>query len=255
MASNKIVRFLRHGQAAHNVNAEAMRAAGCSYDEFLSAMAADDVFDAALTPLGREQAAVAGRSPACLRAARTVELVVASPLSRAIDTADLCFPAPTLAAAEDALWGARRAVPRLVKEEAREISGLLLNGKRRTRTELAALYPHWEMGALVEDEDAHWVAVGGSAQLEEDASTARRAHKLLAWVWDRPERDVVVVAHGGLFHLLANGANSNTTDTDTDPSPAVEACEGVKQRFANCELRSCRLEAMEGRFRLSLLSN
>jgi broad specificity phosphatase PhoE len=247
---HKIVRFMRHGQAAHNVTAEPLRAAGCTYDAFLEAMAKDDAFDAPLTPLGISQAAEAAGSAECAAAMASVQLVVASPLSRAIDTADLCFP-------QDSLEMASRAVPRLVKEEAREIAGLLLNGKRRKRSELAALYPHWDCAVgLADEEDAHWEAVGGSQALEEEASCRRRGRELLAWVWARPETDVVVVAHGGLFHLLANGH-----------SPTVEASEGVQARFTNCELRSCRLEAIAtgeggdgadkdaaaGAFRLTLL--
>ena len=52
----KTLHFLRHGQAVHNPRAEATRAAGCSFDDFLRLMKEDDAFDADLTALGREQA-------------------------------------------------------------------------------------------------------------------------------------------------------------------------------------------------------
>jgi broad specificity phosphatase PhoE len=52
----KTIHFLRHGQAMHNINAEPMRAAGCSWDEFIEAMRRDDALDSPLTELGIEQA-------------------------------------------------------------------------------------------------------------------------------------------------------------------------------------------------------
>ena len=88
--------LLRHGQAMHNPRAEAAKDAGCSHEEFMSLMQEDDCFDAPLTELGREQAAAARYSAAAQAAAQHIDLVVASPLSRAIGTADLVFPAASL---------------------------------------------------------------------------------------------------------------------------------------------------------------
>jgi hypothetical protein len=48
--------ILRHGQATHNPRAEAARAEGCSFDEFLRLMELDDSLDSELTELGRQQA-------------------------------------------------------------------------------------------------------------------------------------------------------------------------------------------------------
>ena len=84
--------LLRHGQALHNPRAEARRAAGCSFDEFLHTMKEDDALDADLTPLGRQQAAAACNSVDGGAASLGIELIVASSLSRAIETAALAFP-------------------------------------------------------------------------------------------------------------------------------------------------------------------
>ena len=65
---------------------------------FLEAMRQDDAFDAPLTQLGVEQARAASSEAAAV-AAQT-ELVVASPLSRALDTADLVFPPDSTPAAK-----------------------------------------------------------------------------------------------------------------------------------------------------------
>lgn len=39
----------------HNINAEHMREAGCSYEDFIQAMKDDDQFDSPLTELGKQQ--------------------------------------------------------------------------------------------------------------------------------------------------------------------------------------------------------
>merc|ERR1740117_2533741 len=85
--------FVRHGQAMHNIRAEALRHSGCTYQEFLDQMATDDAFDADLTSLGRKQAAELGSSLKSLGTLQGVQLVVSSPLSRAVDTADAVMPA------------------------------------------------------------------------------------------------------------------------------------------------------------------
>jgi broad specificity phosphatase PhoE len=150
----------------------------------------------------------------------TVDLVVASPLSRAIDTADLAFPPHHTPNAQ----GNRECT-----ETVREIMGLLLNGKRRPKSELALLYPHWGFSAVAHEEDVLWAAWGDAA-LEDAAATQERAHACLAWLWQREERDIALVGHGGIFALLTNGHG------------LVECGAGVGARFANCELRTCLLE-------------
>ena len=84
----KDLMILRHGQATHNPRAEAAKAAGCSFDTFFDLMRQDDSLDSPLTDLGRQQAAaVCAQHHASLL--QPAELVVSSPLSRALETADL----------------------------------------------------------------------------------------------------------------------------------------------------------------------
>ncbi|CAK0834827.1 unnamed protein product [Prorocentrum cordatum] len=59
---------------------------------FVDQMAADDAFDAPLTEAGVRQAAEAGARAQELGLLLGVELAVASPLSRALDTADALLP-------------------------------------------------------------------------------------------------------------------------------------------------------------------
>ena len=250
--SNKTVFFLRHGQAAHNVNAEPLRAAGCTFTEFLNQMKADDVFDAPLTEAGREQARCAGEDTVMVAKARGVDLICASPLSRAIDTANAVFKSAPM------------STPRFVLEDLREISGWMVNAKRRRSSELAKLHTGWDVTSNVLTEevraservkvDAHavWPVFYTSyahglffyasyahglfrssqddffdpAKLESDDSVRRRANAALKWIWEREESAIAVVAHGGLFHKLIH---------DNEKVRAHKA----PLRFQNCQLEEC----------------
>mmetsp|Transcript_22510 Transcript_22510/g.45931 ORF Transcript_22510/g.45931 Transcript_22510/m.45931 type:complete len:268 (+) Transcript_22510:244-1047(+) len=211
----KTLHFLRHGQAEHNPRAEAARAAGCSFDDFLRLMMEDDAFDAALTDLGRQQ----GREAAARlgNSMDGVELVVCSPLSRALDTATLVLPGPTARG------------PFLAHDDLRERSGWMLNAKRRTRAELDARPPPAvdTRTALWSEADELWQP----DELEPTAACAERGYQLLRWISEeRTEAEVAVVGHGGLFAYLLN------------EHPKVHALDTrASARFENCELRTLRL--------------
>ena len=136
----KRILLLRHGQAVHNPRAEAARENGCSFDEFLRLMSEDDAFDSPLTELGEKQAITAGQKEHIRHALRDVEMVVSSPFSRALKTADLVHPPEQHAS---------KVQPRRVCiEDFREINGKLLNAQRRSRSELEQHYPHWDFGNI-----------------------------------------------------------------------------------------------------------
>ncbi|CAK0834830.1 unnamed protein product [Prorocentrum cordatum] len=146
---------------------------------FVDQMAADDAFDAPLTEAGVRQAAEAGARAQELGLLLGVELAVASPLSRALDTADALLP-PS---------GPDRGGPRrAVLEELREINGLLLNAKRRPRAELEAAYPHWDFSAISPQDDL-W-----TEELESRESCAARGRQALGWIWEADESEVPAAA-------------------------------------------------------------
>ena len=215
---SKRIHFVRHGQALHNVNAERMRAEGCSYEEFIAQMQADDAFDADLTSKGRADADACSAS--CRDVQKTIELVVASPLSRALETADRVFP-------DSSLPNARGN--RVCLETIREINGLLLNGKRREKQELVRKFPCWNFDAIATEEDGTWKPDA----LEDEQSVLDRAHDTLAWIWNRPERSIALVGHGGIFGLMLND------------HPAIKVSPSTMRRFANCEVRSATMTREE----------
>ena len=212
------ISFVRHGQAQHNVRAEAKRDAGCPFDEFIQTMKEDDAFDADLTEIGREQA-ISARAP-------DVQLVVASPLSRAVETASLMYPGREI----------------VCVEELREWCGQLVNSKRRTASQLKERFPVVDVSQLNED-DERWDA----EVLEEEASVARRGMAALQWLAKRPEDSIAVVAHGGLlavtFDPEGHGGHS-----------CVEAPNACTKRFSNCEVRTVTLVTEDGGARFSVRS-
>lgn len=206
-----VVHFLRHGQATHNVRAEPLRAAGCSFDAFLEQMRIDDEVDSELTQRGREHAAEVAATPLAAAVRDSQCWVVSSPHVRAIDTADVVL-------------GKGSGGVRVLREEWREISGYLDNARRRSRPEIAARYSdgRWDI-SQIPSEDELW-----TSELEEKLPCATRAHAGLLWLWENVEGDsAAVAAHGGIFSCMTAGLH-----------PLITAAPEMGARFHNCQLRS-----------------
>lgn len=230
-ASGKTLYIVRHGQAVHNPRAEAAKEKGCSMDEFFRLMREDDALDADLTELGKDQArkchqdhfvvaGVTGPNPL------GIDLVVASCLSRTMDTADLVFPHVP-------------GIPRISIDKFREVNGNLLNGKRRTKSELEERHSNWNFDSLTTQEDNSW-----TPEMEKYEDAAERGYQglveLLTGETSTTGGDtILLVCHGGILryamnlHPLVHLADERTTNDATTKS--------VESRFDNCELRKYRL--------------
>ena len=209
----------------HNPRAEAAKQAGCSFEEFLQKMKEDDCFDAHLTPIGVQQAKQLNASPTAQAAFKSIDIVIASPLSRAITTADLAFPRSHL----------RDDVRRVVFEDLREVNGLLLNGKRRERGELEKLFPEWDFSDLRSNADVLW-----TTELESHESVRERSIRALSDIMQRPEETVLISAHGGIFGNILNNS---------------QICvKGDNSRLSNCELRKYSMSLKEGTIQLEHLA-
>jgi hypothetical protein len=179
----------------HNPRAETARIAGCDFGTFLRLMHEDDAFDSPLTDLGIQQARdahVAQRKKSSQQeesrnsaALSRVELLVVSPLSRAIDTG-LMILCPQRGSDSDQSNNTDdliRPDAKIVRvlfshhlppspgsfivnvsvlaiqvcwEGWREVNGWLLNAKRRCTSELQQLYPAVDFSHVVEEEDVTW---------------------------------------------------------------------------------------------------
>lgn len=215
--------ILRHGQALHNPRAEAARSAGCSKAEFLEWMRRDDALDAPLTALGIEQA----RSVQLLPLVVVPDVVIASPLSRALQTADVaCSPASISSSTR-----------RIAYEGFREINGWLLNAKRRSKTELQSLFPAWDFDDLQTEHDVLWEPT----VLEDERACGERGHQGLLWI-ARTFQDassVLLVAHGG---ILSYTMQLQPHVMVRDERSEEQQERAVTARFSNCELRRYRLQ-------------
>ena len=217
MRQSKHLWIVRHGQALHNPRAEAAKEAGCSFDEFLELMRQDDALDADLTELGRNQA----RDVAQTLKIDGLELIVSSPLSRAIETADIVVPA-------------NQAVRRVAIESFREINGWLVNAKRRSKTELGEKFPLWDFGELSTEQDALW-----TEELESQQDCSERGYRGLCWIMNRPEHRILLACHGGILrYTMDDHPMVRMVDGRTNPAER-----SVKARFSNCEVRRYRIES------------
>lgn len=137
----KDVWILRHGQALHNPRAEKARAEGCSHETFMELMRQDDSLDSALTDLGRQEAASVCKI--FENQQQPPDVVVSSPLSRALETADLALSAEI-------------QPNRVAYEGFREINGWLKNAQRRTMSDLRQRFPDWSFDESMTEKDELW---------------------------------------------------------------------------------------------------
>lgn len=176
VAGETTVLFVRHAQGWHNKD-----------EAELPNWDADGVGltpkyrDARLTPEGLRQAAALRRRLNETQAAPP-DVVVVSPLHRAIQTASLAFAAHP-----------RRFV---ATELARERIAYHTCDWRSPRAALAAEYAHVDFGLVEHDDDVMW-AEAKEVEPTAMASTRcqERALALLCWLRRRPERRIGVVSH------------------------------------------------------------
>lgn len=219
------------------MRAEEKRKAGCSYQEFLDWMEKDDCLDADLTQLGEHQAQQ--HQPILTKSNHPIQLVVSSPLSRALKTADLAFP-PHHHDSTSLANGSSNNVSRICKEDFREVNGWLQNAKRRSVTDLRQQFAHWDFGALEEDHDERW-----TPDLECTKACGERGYQGLCWIKDRPEQSILLVSHGGLLrHTLTEHPYVQLRD-GRNQSHHHEKRE-VSDRFTNGELRKFHLSWNDG---------
>jgi len=263
-STSKILYVVRHGQAMHNPRAEAAKDKGCSMEEFFRLMREDDALDADLTDLGRRQAKQCHQDHFTVEGESSynplgIDLVVASCLSRTIDTADLVFP--PYSSTSTKIGEDDEVIPlsprRISIDKFREVNGNLLNGKRRTKSELVARNPGWNFDSLTTEDDESW-----TSELEEFKDTAERGYSGLVELLTgeahldsefrnecatKPETNnnndvntILLVCHGGILRYVMN-IHPLVQISDERTASHGEANKSVDARFDNCEVRKYRL--------------
>ena len=218
-------------------------------EEFIRLMREDDALDADLTDLGMEQARkchrdhfVAEETTSCNPLG--IDLVVASSLSRTIDTADLVFPSFSASFTDGIETLPSR---RICIDKFREVNGNLLNAKRRTKSELVARNPNWSFDSLKTEEDDSW-----TPEMERFEDAAERGYLGLVELLngeaypdsasnENEINTILLVCHGGILRYLMNIHPLVHLADERSKSDGESVAKSVESRFDNCELRKYRL--------------
>lgn len=190
------VMFLRHGIATHNLRDPLTGQTPNLHDP--------NLWDPSLVDDGMKQALDA--KSRLMHVLNRVELVVASPLTRCLQTAHLVFfpgcssyekPAPTM----------------MCLEHVREAYGMHYPDKRR---DTSLLQDHWPMFDFSDPtmsspgEDPLWSPTHRECMND----VVRRVDELWNWVVQRPESTIFVVSHGvfieSLLHAYSNVLQDGT---------------------------------------------
>ena len=185
---------IRHGESTFNA---AHRATGRDPGHL----------DARLTERGQAQARAAREHLAAI----PFELVVTSPLTRAIQTSAILF-------------GAHPAAPRVLVEVLHRECQESSCDVGRAASEIAREFPHLDVGHLPE---VWWHAEDGAEArgwpVEPRHLFDRRVLEFREWLRRRPERTIAVVGHGTFFFHLTGTWLDNCETIELDLAAAAAA--------------------------------
>ncbi|KAI4299201.1 hypothetical protein L6164_032682 [Bauhinia variegata] len=225
----KTIHLVRHAQGIHNVDGDK------NYKAYLK----PEYFDAYLTPLGWQQVDNLRKHVHDSGLIKKIDLVIASPLLRTLQTAVGVFGGEGYTDRMDILplmvanagnsyrpaISSLNSPPIIAVELCREHLGVHPCDKRRSVSEYQFLFPAVDFSLIDSDEDVMWKANVRETKEE----LAARGLKFLNWLWTRKEKEIAIVTHSGfLFHTLSAFGN------DCHPTMKKE----ISKHFANCELRS-----------------
>jgi broad specificity phosphatase PhoE len=197
----KIIHFQRHGQGYHNLLGEILRDAGVkpnidSRDAKINPWIRPEIVDSPLTELGKEQCHDRRPEAALLNP----QLVVVSPLLRAIQTAKITFGTHD-----------RSEIPWIAHEGCREELGVLVCNQRRPLSQIQADYPQLQFHGDISEEDTLW----DPHQRESGRSKSDRIYQFLVdFVFQRPEQELAVVGHSAWLFHMCNAVVDCGEDTD-----------------------------------------
>jgi broad specificity phosphatase PhoE len=198
MPSGRHVLLVRHGEGTHNVK---WRPGGASW------RARCKEIDPRLTPRGTEQALALVGHPLL----SSVDLLVVSPLSRAVQTASLAFgkqlgmvegcAASNSTESSEHAVGTTRAAPgacRVVLTALHSERWSAPCDEGRSKSELVTDYPFLKAWGGFEDlPDVWWPTKASDAEW-----TERRLPAFLRWLDEQPEARIAVVGHGAFFAAM-----------------------------------------------------
>lgn len=182
------------------------------------------LYDARLTQKGIRQAKklreMLSRRASGGRPFTAFELVVVSPLTRALETAQQVF------SESPGTYGEVMIPPPhiFVSEDCRERYGRYVCDGRRSVSELFEEFPTYDFSEIPTDIDE----LHGDER-ESSVEVGERALRLLGWLSRRPERCIAVVTHSEFLRHLFGQFGDTLHEED-------RSC--LQRKAANCELRS-----------------
>lgn len=218
----KTVHFVRHGQGFHNLMADVAREQGQTWTSNVKSSenpyTRPELVDAPLTGTGRLQALLLQNRVDQLPHAP--ELVVLSPLCRALQTGVLVFE--SLLPTEPGTAG---KAPFVAHEMVREEHGVHCCDQRRSVSQQSREFPYVDFSFLESDHDALF----SDNVRETKGQIGERVYRFMEWLSERPERHVAVTSHSAWLLTVFNG---------------VCHCEekSLKEWFSTGEMRSVVLE-------------
>lgn len=215
----KIIHFQRHGQGYHNLLGDVTRASGQDIDidnpdPSKNPFVRPEIQDSPLTHKGREEASGERMKASML----SPEVVIVSPLQRAVQTALLSF-----------VDHRKNGIPFVAHEGCREQLGLLTCNKAMPLSQMVEDFPHVDFSQVSHgEEDTLWNKHPTIRELPLDE--AERAYSFLTdFVMNRAEDEMAIVCHSAWLFSVCNAV----IDCGGD--------ESLESWFGTGEIRSLRV--------------
>ena len=180
----KNIYCIRHGTALHNINYKIIGEE--AYNNFPDTpLVNDGVKDAHYLALNWDKL-------------NNIDLVLVSPLSRTLQTADIIFK--------------HKKIPIIVLDELLEYpqSEQRCNLRKNIRN-LSIIYNHMDFSNIKNDETCEW----NEKKLQENIEINKlkiRIENLKKWIDGRTEKNIAIVGHSSYFNMMLNGIIDNETN-------------------------------------------
>ncbi|CAB9508557.1 phosphoglycerate mutase [Seminavis robusta] len=171
------IMFLRHGVAKHNLPDPVT---GASPN-----LRSPTLWDPPLVTQGMKQA-LSVRERLADGPLQSVDLIIASPLTRCLQTAHLVFFPPGTSSYD------KDPIPLTCMEQVREAYGMHYPDKRRDKSLLEKHWPFVHFDPSMTDRDEQW----SETRRETIDDVVQRVTQFLDWVAKREETNICVVSHG-----------------------------------------------------------
>lgn len=173
----KTIYCIRHGTALHNINFKTM-----GHKAYTS------VRDTPLVEQGIKDAHYLENTWDKIY---DIELVVVSPLSRTLHTADIIFK--------------NCKIPTIVLDQLKEYpqSNEICNF-RNSKSNLKQIYPSMDFTYIQYENDNEWCDTALPTDID-IKKLKERIYEFKKWISKRPEKTIAVVGHSSYFNMLING--------------------------------------------------